>query len=121
MRGGASATMNYMPGTASLIQDIDSECDRGSVVLQGAKGKTVGGAVLPFVPWVDPFPVSRRETPGPAEGRSDADRLPTQHRSVRYVAGGGEGSNTGSGALMEPTWPCIAIGAQFTIPLHPVL
>lgn len=25
MRGGASATMNYMPGTASLIQDIDKK------------------------------------------------------------------------------------------------
>jgi len=38
VRGGASATMNYMPGTASLIQDIDSECDRGSVGTAGNEG-----------------------------------------------------------------------------------
>ncbi|XP_046759369.1 U6 snRNA-associated Sm-like protein LSm1 isoform X1 [Gallus gallus] len=71
--------MNYMPGTASLIQDIDSECDRGSVGTAGNEG----------------------ETPRPATGRPDADRIPAQHRSVRKS---GAASDRGAHSRGQEVW-----------------
>lgn len=81
--------MNYVPGTASLIDDIDSKLEQMGTTLQ----KIVPNVTscdwhtcirLIFVVLSFALTVSCREAPGPAPRWQNTDRLPQKHRSIRY-------------------------------------